>query len=94
LPQPARRTLADKVLIGLIEADVDIGFGLVDSARDYRLSGQPELSSRVLLNAAEIVADIERRLQQLGDYESIPFHPLVAELRKEIVAAKGNDGRA
>ena len=88
MPQPARRTIADKVLIQHIEADVDIGFGLVDSARAYRDSGQLELSARVLLDAADVVADIERRLHQLGETASIPFQPLVAELRQQIAGAK------
>jgi hypothetical protein len=88
VPQPVRRKLADQVLIQLIEADVDIGFGLVDEVRSYRASGQPDFSVRALQNAAEIVADIETRLHQLGDAESGPFLALVAELRNEIAAVK------
>jgi hypothetical protein len=84
---PLRRKAADQVLIQLIEADVDIGFGLVDEARAYHLSGRPEFCSRALQEATEIVVDIERRLQQIGDAESTPFLPLVAELRNEIASA-------
>jgi hypothetical protein len=87
MPQPMRRKIADQVRIQFIEADVDIGFGLVDEAKAYLVSGQPEFSSRALQNAAEVVADIECRLQQLGTYESGPFLPLVSELRKQIEAA-------
>lgn len=82
-----RRSAAEQVRIQLIEANVDIGFGLVDTARAYRASGQPEFSLRALYDAAEIVADIERRLRQLGDPKAGPFLPLVDELRKEIAAA-------
>jgi hypothetical protein len=57
-----RRKVADQVLVQLIEADVDIAFALLDEARSYRASGQPEVSSRALQEASEILADIERLL--------------------------------
>ena len=88
MPHPMRRKIADQVLIQLIEADVDIGFALVDEAKSYRLSAQPEFSSRALQQATDMVADIERRLLELADSESIPFLPLLAELRYEIATAK------
>ena len=81
------RKLADRIPIQFIEADVEIGFGLVDEAKAYRASGQPELSSRALHDAEDIVTDIEQRLQRLGESESVPFHLLVNELRNEIAAA-------
>jgi hypothetical protein len=84
VPPPVRRKVADQVLIQLIEADVDIGFGLVDEVRSYRASGQPEFSLRALQNAADILTDIDIRLHQLGDLQSGPFIALVAELRNEI----------
>jgi len=79
-----RRNVADKIAVQLIEADVEAGFALVDGARACRASGQPQFSSRVRQDAEEIVADIERRLQRLGDSESRRFHSLVTELRNEI----------
>jgi hypothetical protein len=88
VPHPARRKVALQVLIQFIEADVDIGFGLVDEARACRASGQMEFSLRALQESTEILADIERRLQELGDSESEPFLPLVAELRNEIAAVE------
>ena len=84
----ATRKVANRVLIQLIEADVDIGFGLVDETREYRESGHAEFSSRALENALEIVADIERRLQQLNESEAKAFSPLLAELRNQIAAVK------
>lgn len=87
MAQPKRRTLADKVLIQLLEADVDIGFGLVDEAKAFRASGQSEFSVRALQDAEAVLRDIERRLQRLGESESGPFHPLLTELRNEIAAA-------
>ena len=88
MPDRTRRTADHQVLIQLIEADVDIGFGLVDDAKAYRIGGRSEFLVRALQDASEIVADIERRLQQIGDSESAPFLPLVAELRNEIAAAE------
>jgi hypothetical protein len=41
-----------------------------------------------LQNAREIIVDIDRRLQQLGD-SAAPFLPLVAELRKAMAAVGG-----
>jgi len=86
LPYPMGRKVADKITIELIEADVEIGFALVDEAKAYHASGQPEFSARALQDAEDVVADIERRLERLGDSESGPFHPLVTELRNEIAA--------
>jgi hypothetical protein len=85
---PGHGKVADKVGIELIEADVDIGFALVDEAKAYSASGRTECSARALHNAEDIVAEIERRLQRLGDSGSEPFRPLLAELRNEIAAAE------
>ena len=81
-----------QVLIQFIEADVDIGFGLVDEAKACRATGQVEFSVRALQEAAAIVADIERRLHELGDSESEPFLPLIAELRNQIAAVEQDRG--
>jgi hypothetical protein len=78
--------LADRILIQLIEADVETGFALVDEADAYRASGRPEFSSRALQDAATVLTDIERRLQRLDDSGAGPFHPLVTELRNQIAA--------
>jgi len=85
--QPARRKVSDQVLIQLIEADVESGFGLVDEAKAYGLQGNRQFSSRALQAAEAVVADIEQRLADLGDSQAVPFLPLVAELREQIAAA-------
>jgi hypothetical protein len=82
-----RRKVSDQVMVQLIEADVESGFGLVDEARAYRAQGNCEFSARALQEAEAIVAGIEHRLAQLGDSEAVPFFPLVAELREQIAAA-------
>ncbi len=92
MPQPARRNASDQMMMQLIEADVDIGFGLVDEARAYRFSGQSEFSVRALQNAEEIVADIEKRLERLGEEAAVPFLPLVQELRREISSVSRESG--
>jgi hypothetical protein len=89
MPHPMRRSAAERNAVQLIEADVEAGFALIDEARAYRASGQPQLSSRVRLDAAGILADIERRLHQLGDVEPGLFHCLAAELRNELAALGG-----
>ena len=88
MPHPRRRTVAEQVHIQLIEAAVETGFGLIDDARDYRASGESELSSRALKEAGKTAADLEGHLQRLGDSESWPFLLLVAELRNEIAEAE------
>ena len=50
--------LAYKILVQLIEADVEIGFALVDEAKAYRAWGRPDCSSRVL-QVAEDTVDIK-----------------------------------
>ncbi len=80
-------------MVQLIEADVEIGFGLVDEARAFRAGGNQDFSCRALKDAQEVVADIEKRLLQIGETEAEPFLPLVAELRKEIAEA-GRERRA
>ena len=87
MSQPMRRKVTDQVLVQFIEADVESGFGLVDEARVHRIQGNSEFSSRALEEAEAVVADIERRLAQMGDSDAAPFLPLVAELREQIAAA-------
>ena len=88
MPHPRRRTVAEQVHIQIIEAAVETGFGLIDDARNYRASGEPELSSRALKEAGKTAAEVEDHLQRLGDSESWPFSLLVAELRTEIAEAE------
>jgi hypothetical protein len=85
--QPARRKVSDQVLIQLVEADVESGFGLVDEAKAYRIQGNEQFSSRALQAAEAVVADIEQRLADLGDSQAVPFLPLLSELREQIAAA-------
>jgi len=85
-----RRKASEQVMVQLIEADVDIGFSLVDEAKAYRADGNTAFSARALHDANEAVADIERRLAQLGDSQAHPFLPLLAELREQIASVTEN----
>ena len=87
MSQPFRRKVSEQVLIQLIEADVESGFGLVDDAKEHRVRGNGQFSARALQEAEAVVADIEQRLAKLGETEAGPFRPLVAELREQITAA-------
>jgi hypothetical protein len=86
LSHPATGKSREKILVELVEADVDIGFGLIDDAKTYLAAGQAGFTVRVLQDVAGVIADIQRRLQQLGEAESLPFQALLAELRAEIAA--------
>ena len=72
----------------LIEADVEIGFALVDSALGELHAGNPRFARRALQDAEKVLIDIEQRLQELDDEHSRPFGPLVDELRKAVHAAE------
>jgi hypothetical protein len=85
---PMRRKVADRIRIQFLEADIESCFALVDEARAYRASGQGAFSARALREATEIVAEIERCLQRVGEAEAGPFFPLVVELRRDIAAVE------
>jgi hypothetical protein len=82
--------VSDQVLIQLIEADVESGFGLVDDAIAHRMQGNGQFSARALQEAEAIVADIEQRLRKLAADEAAPFAPLLQELRSQIASARQN----
>jgi hypothetical protein len=75
----------DRLEVGFVEADVEIGFNLVD------LAGEPSNSAnsaRILADAAGVLDDIDLRLTRLGDADRASFAPLVAELRRELAALR------
>jgi hypothetical protein len=83
---PNRRA-SERVLIELIEADVDMAFGLVDDAREEFQEGNMEFAHAALNDAERVLTDIEARLANLDTRHSAPFGPLVEELRKAVRAA-------
>jgi hypothetical protein len=84
--------LQDRVCLDLIEADVDIAFGLVDDAREEFHDGNQLYALRALKDAVRTLTDIEQRLRNLGPDRSRPFGPLVDELRKSIDEAQAECG--
>jgi hypothetical protein len=80
--------LRDRIQVGLVEADVEMGFTLVDMAETESARGNPALASRVLRDAEGVLHNIEQRLERLAVGEREPFAPLVQELRRQVDLAK------
>jgi len=79
---------AERIRLELIEADVEIGFSLVDSALGELHAGNVPFAQRALQDAEKVLIDVEERLQGLDAEQSLPFGPLVDELRKAVHAAE------
>jgi len=79
---------AERVRVELIEADVDIGFGLLDSALGELHAGNLVFARRALEDAEKVLIDVEKRLQELDSEHSRPFGPLVDRLRRAVHAAE------
>jgi ferredoxin len=79
---------SDRIAIELVEADCEIGFGLVDVAEAESKSGDRESAARVLDDADLVILDIEQRLRRLSERNRTPFGPLLGELRREIQRAR------
>jgi hypothetical protein len=76
--------------VELVEADCEIGFGLVDVAEAKAQSGDPENATRALDDADRVILDIEERLNRLPERNRTPFGPLLGELRRQIRRARGH----
>ena len=68
-----------RIPVELVEADFEIGFGLIDLAES-----RPYDVSRLLADAEEVYQDILARLGRLEGSEGNNFQPLVGELRRAI----------
>ncbi len=88
MSHPVGSPLRDRIRIEFVEADVEIGFNLVDLAEAACSAGNAVSASRVLTDAEAVFHDIEQRLERLGDRERDCFNPLASELRREIDQAK------
>lgn len=80
--------LPSRIAVDLVEADVEIGFNLVDLAREELQSGHSSVAERVLQDADDVLHDIDQRLSQLDTANRECFGPLIAELRREVSVAK------
>ncbi len=63
----------------LAEADFEIGFCLIDLARE-----RPAQATRLIADAEDVYQDILARLQSLPSSGGESFVPLVTELRRAI----------
>ena len=88
MPHPLGSPVRDRVSTQLVEADIEIGFNLVDMAETECDAGNSFAARRVLEDADCVLKDIEQRLQRLGLGERGSFEPLVREVRREIDLAK------
>jgi hypothetical protein len=79
-----------RMAIELVEADCEIGFGLVDIAELESHSGDRGLAVRALDDADKVILDIEERLIRLAERNRTPFGPLVCELRRQIERARSH----
>jgi hypothetical protein len=77
-----------RIKVEFVEADVEIGFNLVDLARQESKSGDSSLFLRILDDADGVLADIDQRLGRLSSADRASFGPLVAELRREVELVK------
>ena len=82
------RRASDRIRVELIEADVDMAFGLVDDALEEFHDGNLLFAQRALSDAEKVLAEIDVRLHDLDAAHRVPFGPLVDELRKAIRAAQ------
>ena len=84
MPYRQAAPLRDRIEVGFIEADVEIGFSLVDLADEQSKCGNSASVARILHDADDVLDDIGRRLSRLAVADQASFGPLVAELRREL----------
>jgi hypothetical protein len=83
-----RIPLKDRIERELIEADVEMGFRLVDMAEDVAGDQDVAFAVQAAESAEEVCRDIEQRLARLTESAREPFVPLVEELLREIGSAR------
>lgn len=92
MSHPLGSPMRDRIEVAFVEADVEIGFNLVDMAQGEHGRGNSLIADRVLEDAEDVFHDIELRLDRLGGSERGHFAALVGELRREIDEAKARKG--
>ena len=74
-----------RVLVELVEADIEIGFRLVDM-----LEALPGETSRLAAAVEDVYTGVLRRVKRLQPPEQESFEPLIIELRRAIDLALPN----
>jgi len=83
-----RASLKDRIERELIEADIEMGFRLVDTAEAVVTDADVAFALHAADSAEEVCRDIEQRLSRLNESAREPFVPLLEELRREIESAR------
>ena len=73
------------MLVELVEADIEIGFQLVDM-----LEAWPEETSRLAAAVEDVYAGVLVRVERLQASERRNFEPLIREFRRAIDLALGS----
>jgi hypothetical protein len=68
----------------ILEADIDIIFGLTDEAEQAFQSGNGEAVRRILHDAEEVLFDIDTRLRDLPLEQRTPYQGLLEEAQRDI----------
>jgi hypothetical protein len=84
-------SMRNRIEVEFVEADVEMGFNLVDMAEAECGRGNALLATRVIEDAEDIFADIQQRLQRLDTGNQNCFGPLVDELRRQIDVARSHN---
>lgn len=87
MSHPVGCPLRRRIEVEFVEADVEMGFSLLDLAKAESDEGNPAFAARAVANARDVVLDIEQRLLHLEAAARTPFSGLVAELRSQIECA-------
>ena len=88
MSHPVGAPLRNRMDVEFVEADVEIGFNLVDMAERELVLGDRPLASRLLEDAENVFHDIEQRLERAGERNRACFAPLIGELRRELDLAQ------
>jgi hypothetical protein len=72
------------------EADIEIGFSLVDMAEGEAIRGNYARASWILKDADRVFLDIQQTLRRWTVSDRAPFGPLLKELDRAIGLAKLN----
>jgi hypothetical protein len=87
---------AQRLRTEFVEADIEVGFHLVDMARLETLGGHAGSAARMTREAEAVMRDARERLDRLGPSDQFAFEPLVGELKRAIELAnrerEGTDG--
>ena len=85
-----RSVASTRLLVELVEADVEIAFNLVDMAERESGAGQFAVASEVLENAERVLHDLNDRLTRLPEIQTENFNPLRTEIRRAIDLARSH----